>query len=322
MVNEPSFPNQKGNRRAEENESTDPLATASTSSSSSNKSKESKQENDAKERPAQASASITPLISPDNSKFVSGCPAEMAPVEDYCIDKFEAHLVTIEDGKEIQYPYFSTMDGKLVVAKSAPDVFPQAYISQVDSEAACRRAAKRLCTRAEWVKACRGPDNFTYPYGNARARKTCNTSRGDEIGELSGDDYLLRTFFGNDPMKWTYENFNDPRLDQFEGGLKQAGSYQGCKSPYGVFDMDGNLHEWVSDKVDSSFQGMPSKRAGWRGWQNKKTVSTIGNGIFLGAFFNDDEANGAGCHYMTVAHEPVYHDYSTGFRCCRDAEKK
>jgi hypothetical protein len=75
--------------------------------------------------------------------------------------------------------------------------------------------------------------------------------------------------------------------------------------------MVGNLHEWVSDPVTRDFiaqfaQEMP------RQWQPVQS----GNGIFMGGFYSTTNEHGAGCAYTTVAHEPTYHDYSTGFRCC------
>ena len=59
---------------------------------------------------------------------------------------------------------------------------------------------------------------------------------------------------------------------------------------WGVFDVHGNLHEWVAD-VD---------------------------GTFRGGFYADAVLNGPGCLYRTTAHAGSYHDYSTGFRCCAD----
>jgi hypothetical protein len=39
----------------------------------------------------------------------------------------------------------------------------------------------------------------------------------------------------------------------------------------------------------------------------------------MGGFFVDAKLNGPGCTYRTTAHAKTYHDYSTGFRCCKDA---
>ena len=46
----------------------------------------------------------------------------------------------------------------------------------------------------------------------------------------------------------------------------------------------------------------------------------MGHGVFRGGFFVDDVINGRGCGYRTDRHEPSYHDYSLGFRCCADPE--
>ena len=61
-------------------------------------------------------------------------------------------------------------------------------------------------------------------------------------------------------------------------------------SAEGVFDLHGNLHEWIADP----------------------------EGTFKGGFYADGKINGLGCGYTTTAHDTAYHDYSTGFRCCRD----
>jgi len=44
-----------------------------------------------------------------------------------------------------------------------------------------------------------------------------------------------------------------------------------------------------------------------------------GNGVFMGGFYSTSNQQGQGCGYITIAHGPRYHDYSTGFRCCADA---
>jgi hydroxymethylpyrimidine/phosphomethylpyrimidine kinase len=39
----------------------------------------------------------------------------------------------------------------------------------------------------------------------------------------------------------------------------------------------------------------------------------------MGGFFSTKSEHGDGCTFTTAAHDVRYHDYSTGFRCCRDA---
>jgi formylglycine-generating enzyme required for sulfatase activity len=129
--------------------------------------------------------------------------------------------------------------------------------------------------------------------------------------------HLLSQRFGPDARKWKYEQFNDPTLNQEPGFLAKSGSYEDCTNESGAFDMVGNLHEWVSDMVDQAFvdrmdeEPLERKHQGWK----------EGNGVFMGGFFSTHEQLGPGCKYTTIAHEPSYHDYSTGFRCCATLPK-
>jgi formylglycine-generating enzyme required for sulfatase activity len=205
----------------------------------------------------------------------------MSRVQSFCIDRYEAHLVQEKDGR--QYPFNRPVLGAPATARSAPGLFPQGHINQIEAEDACRRARKRLCTKAEWQAACMGLGQTTYPYGNEKIRGACNSERIHPPSELFGLSYQ--------------SHLNDPELNLFPGGLAKSGAHPRCMSDYGVFDMVGNLHEWVSDII---------------------FVKGQQRGIFLGGFYSNDHENGYGCNYMTAAHFPQHFDYSTGFRCCAD----
>ncbi|RMH65698.1 MAG: hypothetical protein D6685_05680 [Bacteroidetes bacterium] len=200
------------------------------------------------------------------------CPAGMAHVEGFCIDRWEAHLAD-------QSPFAVPTAG---VARTAPEVIPQGYISADVAERTCRAAGKRLCTSAEWLRACQGPSGTTYPYGDTYLPGACNEGRAvHPVVELFGED-----------ADWSARQMNDPRLNQLPDGLAPTGTHPVCMSAEGVFDLHGNLHEWVADA----------------------------GGTFRGGFYVDARINGAGCLYRTTAHGRAYHDYSTGFRCCADVQ--
>ena len=207
-------------------------------------------------------------------------------IEQFCIDRYEDYVVELDEhGQERPHSPYDVIGDKRVRAKVASGVIPQAYISQVQARAACVEAGKRLCTPEEYVRACRGPSSKDlYPYGGMHRRPgACNEGKGS----------FVALAFGQDFSKLTYEDFNDPKLDQMPGGLAPTGSFHACVSPEGVYDMVGNLHEWVEEEHG-------------------------GHGRFRGGWYGDAENNGPGCLYVTSAHEPTYHDYSTGFRCCSD----
>ena len=239
---------------------------------------------------------------------VDGCPLEMTRLGRYCVDRWEAHLAVMhEDGRlEPHAGNIRPEEGLRYEARSEPAVYPQAYISRVESEAACKNAGKRLCTFPEWRRACQGKRWQRYPYGGSARRGVCN----------SGKEHLLAKFFGRDVRRMEYEkHFNDPRLDIEPGFLGKAGEHERCVSDGGAYDMVGNLHEWVSGTVTEQFVESLERDD----VERLKQPWTEGNGMFLGGFFSTTDQHGPGCLYVTFAHEPRYHDYSTGFRCCRDA---
>ena len=211
----------------------------------------------------------------------------------YCIDAYEASLVHRQQGKLERWPGNRAVDGHAseVIATSEKGVKPQGYISGAQAEQACHNAGKRLCEIDEWVRACRGPNYTLYPYGNERKQDACN----DRYQKLDRHP-VVRLFeasapAGTDPERMWYPSFmNDPRLHELPDSVAPAGAFEECTNTWGVYDMVGNLHEWVADE----------------------------QGTFLGGFFMDTFQNGEGCEYRTRAHTFEYHDYSTGFRCCAD----
>jgi formylglycine-generating enzyme required for sulfatase activity len=223
-----------------------------------------------------------------------------------CIDRYEAFLVERIGNDARVHPHNERPPAaRRYEARSERGAYPQAYISRDEAAHACEASGKRLCTAREWYSACSAGDGRTYPYGRRYVAGACNV----------GKPHLLTRFYGPDPRAWRYEeNFNDPRLDIQPGFLAKSGEHPDCVSASGAHDMVGNLHEWVSDRVDRAlpihFPLAPALL---------KTVRrNTGHGVFLGGFFSTSHEHGYGCRFATLAHEPAYHDYSTGFRCCRD----
>jgi formylglycine-generating enzyme required for sulfatase activity len=219
------------------------------------------------------------------------CPPGTANIDDrFCIDRWEASLVEVlPDGREAPWPPFNAVDdGHSLRAVTAPDVYPQAYISGAQAAKACAAAGKRLCAPVEWRKACVGSRGLTFGYASERIAGRCND-------EAQGQSPMLR-LYPQIASSWSLvgmTEMNDPRLNQLTATLARTGSYAGCTNDYGVFDMVGNLHEWTNDP----------------------------HGTFQGGYYLDTHHNGDGCSYRTVAHAVTYHDYSTGFRCCADASE-
>jgi formylglycine-generating enzyme required for sulfatase activity len=134
-----------------------------------------------------------------------------------------------------------------------------------------------------------GPKKTTFPYGNKRITGRCNDNG------RSAMMYFNPQLDGKREHLWMWGhagNMIDPRLNQLAGTLTKTGERSDCTNDYGVFDMVGNLHEWVDDP----------------------------DGTFQGGYYLDTHLNGDGCNYRTTAHPMTHADYSTGFRCCADVE--
>ena len=209
-----------------------------------------------------------------------GCPAGMVKVETFCIDRYEAALIDDSTGNGSAWsPYFNPGTTP-VHAISARFAIPQGYISQIQASAACTAAGKRLCSDAEWQRACGGNLGTTYPYGNAYLTGACNDTRAtNPVLDYFGAG---ATFDGTE--------LNHPCLNQLRAGLQRSGNDAQCVSAEGVYDLAGNLDEWTSDPA----------------------------GTFRGGDYVNDSINGNGCLYVTTAHDVSYRDYSIGFRCCAD----
>lgn len=214
------------------------------------------------------------------------CPTGMVSIGgSYCIDQFEASTVEIlGKGKTRKHSPYEPVGRLKVKAVSRRGVKPQGHISRDQAEAACNNAGKRLCSDEEWLTACRGKRATVYPYGDEYKPGRCNDSGVSSFNHYYGENGAEAPL-----LAYTWDNMNDPRLNQLKGTLAKTGSFKRCKSGWDVYDMVGNLHEWTAAP----------------------------RGTFRGGYYLDTHQNGDGCEYKTTAHVSTYYDYSTGFRCCK-----
>lgn len=215
-----------------------------------------------------------------------GCPEGMAGIGSFCMDRFEGILVDA-GGKRFPRNMHPPEDMSGLKAVSVRDAGPQGHLSQDQADKACLNAGKRLCTSDEWERACRGPAGNAFPYGPVSDPSRCNL--GKRI-------HILDKYFPDIPhLRRAGNEFNDPLLLLDPEYQARTGRMGGCVSPEGVYDLDGNMSEWVSDRVVRP--GDPRVY-----------------GVFRGAPFSGGAHEG--CARKTTGHDAKYYDYSLGARCC------
>jgi formylglycine-generating enzyme required for sulfatase activity len=121
-------------------------------------------------------------------------------------------------------------DGSTFGVQSGYENHPMTMVSWFGALGYCQYYGWRLPTEIEWEKAGRGSDNRPFPWGDDITRENANFY-------ASRDPFEDMSSFGSRTSPVGYYNG------------KTYGDYQtlDSASPYGLYDMAGNVWQWTSD---------------------------------------------------------------------------
>lgn len=212
-------------------------------------------------------------------------PVHQVSLDAYYLDKYE---VTV--GRYAKFldatgfngpPKWTTMDQPLHQKR------PIVNVDWSDASNYCEWAGKRLPTEAEWEKAARGADGRIYPWGNEPP----------------------------DPLRANYgkEKWNNHDALQPVGQLKDG------KSPYGIYDLAGNVWEWVSDWYDPDYY-TTSPPQNPKGPKSGKYKVLRGGSWDLAPENLRSTRRDLNIPLAPSYESPAYRNFNSGFRCAKNPE--
>ena len=177
-------------------------------------------------------------------------------------------------------------NGSSWYAEAGYDDHPVIVVTWYGANTYCEYNGKRLPTEAEWEKAARG---------------------GCEVGGVPGtceDPADERTYPWGEGIDCDHANY-----DLCVRDTTPVGSYSLGVSPYGAYDMAGNVYEWVKDWHDSGYYD-ESPYQDPQGPGSGLYRVLRGGSWFVDIFFRQRVASRFYC-------DPDYSNSNDGFRCAR-----
>jgi len=213
--------------------------------------------------------------------------SEERPVHNVCISAFQMNVYEVTNAQ-----YKACVDAGSCTAPGSSssytrssyygnaiyDNYPVIYVDWSQSKAFCQWTGGRLPTEAEWEYAARGGlAGKRYPWGDDSPTCTLGANNGSQYDSCSPDDTIA------------------------------MGSF--APNGYGLYDMAGNVWEWVNDWYDSAYYSTSPT-------QDPQGPSSGSYRVLRGGCWDNVTV------YLRASfrgyYNPTNQNGSYGFRCCQD----
>ena len=171
--------------------------------------------------------SVTKMIYIPGGKFIMGYNHRHPDERPEHITTLKPFMIDLYEVTNYQYKQFvddtkrtPPRDWQNRLFPPGKEKHPVAYVTWFDAYDYCAWVGKRLPVEAEWEKAARGEDGRLYPWGNEFNPTRANTPQSHSVGTVA------------------------------------VGSFSEGRSPYGLYDMSGNVWEWTMSWA-TSYAGSP-----------------------------------------------------------------
>lgn len=180
-------------------------------------------------------------------------------------------------GPRVQPPEVETFGHFCTGGQPGRERHPINCVDRSQAAAYCRFVGKRLPTEAEWERAARGSDGRRYPWGDERPA-TCDQAVVSGLCSATG-----------------------PRAI----GLRAPTSI----SPFGAFDMAGNVWEWVQDGYEPQLAFIAAR-------DDPFVPAVTGRGVLRGGSWDFAPTHAEAAHRLPM--DPAEGHVASGMRCAAD----
>jgi formylglycine-generating enzyme len=136
--------------------------------------------------------------------------------------------------EEVSGAHWRKPEGGETVFDSNREQHPVVSVSWEDAQTYCSWAGKRLPTEAEFEYATRGGTGTKYWWGNSNPGTHRVANVADESAKRQYLDWTIMTGYDDGYVR-----------------TAPVGSFEA--NPFGLYDMTGNVWEWVADRYDETY---------------------------------------------------------------------